>query len=83
MSSSTAGKHAGSGAAQPAVAEPTFAERARTLVYLGRVGSLSTLSRKQQGFPFGSVMPYGSLPRNITAVNPTHWLTLQSASFST
>ena len=59
MSSSTAGKHAGSGAAQPAIAEPTFAERARTLVYLGRVGSLSTLSRKQQGFPFGSVMPYG------------------------
>ena len=61
MSSSTAGKHAGSGAAsnQPAVAEPTFAERARTLLYLGRVGSLSTLSRKQHGFPFGSVMPYG------------------------
>ena len=61
MSSLTAGKHAGSGAAsnQPAVAEPTFAERARTLVYMGRVGSLSTLSRKQHGFPFGSVMPYG------------------------
>jgi heme iron utilization protein len=61
MSSSTAGRHAGSGAAsnQPAVAEPTFAERARTLMHLGRVGSLSTLSRKQQGFPFGSVMPYG------------------------
>ena len=61
MSSSTVGKHAGSGDAsnQPAVAEPTFAERARTLVYLDRIGSLSTLSRKQQGFPFGSVMPYG------------------------
>ena len=61
MSSSTAGKHAGSSAAsnQPTVAEPTFAERARTLVLLGRVGSLSTLSRKQHGFPFGSVMPYG------------------------
>ena len=61
MSSLSAGKHAGSGVAsnQPAIAEPTFAERARTLVYLGRVGSLSTLSRKQQGFPFGSVMPYG------------------------
>ena len=60
MSSLTAGKHAGPGAAgkQPAVPEPTFAERSRTLVYLGRVGSLSTLSRKQQGFPFGSVMPY-------------------------
>jgi heme iron utilization protein len=28
-------------------------------VHLGRIGSLSTLSRKQQGFPFGSVMPYG------------------------
>jgi heme iron utilization protein len=28
------------------------------LVYLGRIGSLSTLSRKQAGFPFGSVMPY-------------------------
>ena len=61
MSSLTAGKHAGSGAAsnQPSVAEPTFAERARTLVYLGRVGSLSTVSRKHPGFPFGSVMPYG------------------------
>ena len=61
MSSLPAGKHASSGAAsnQPGVAEPTFAERARTLVYLGRIGSLSTLSRKQQGFPFGSVMPYG------------------------
>jgi heme oxygenase (biliverdin-IX-beta and delta-forming) len=27
-------------------------------VHLGRIGSLSTLSRKQPGFPFGSVMPY-------------------------
>jgi putative heme iron utilization protein len=42
------------------VPEPSFAERARTLVYLGRIGSLSTLSRKQPGFPFGSVMPYAS-----------------------
>ncbi len=39
--------------------EPSFSERARTLVYVGRIGSLSTLSRKQPGFPFGSVMPYG------------------------
>src|SRR6266851_3272568 len=61
MSSVPAGKHAGPGKAsnQPAAAEPTYAERARTLVYVGRIGSLSTLSRKQQGFPFGSVMPYG------------------------
>jgi len=26
---------------------------------LSRIGSLSTLSRKQAGFPFGSLMPYG------------------------
>jgi putative heme iron utilization protein len=61
MTSSSARKHGGTGSVsdQPAIPEPTFAERARTLVYLGRVGSLSTLSRKQPGFPFGSVMPYG------------------------
>lgn len=59
--SSSAGKHAGTGApsTQREVAEPTFAERVRTLVYVGRIGSLSTLSRKHHGFPFGSVMPYG------------------------
>ncbi len=61
MTSSSARKHAGPGPATdlPQVPEPTFSERARTLVYLGRMGSLSTLSRKQLGFPFGSVMPYG------------------------
>jgi heme iron utilization protein len=61
MTTSSGRKHAGPGPAndQPPVPEPTFAERARTLMYLGRVGSLSTLSRKQPGFPFGSVMPYG------------------------
>src|SRR5450755_4682415 len=54
-------KHAYTGAStgSPSVPEPSFAERARTLVHLGRIGSLSTLSRKQPGFPFGSVMPYG------------------------
>ena len=54
-------KHARPGPAsdRPPVPEPTFAERARTLVYLGRIGNLSTLSRKQPGFPFGSLMPYG------------------------
>jgi putative heme iron utilization protein len=61
MTTSSDRKHAGRGPAsdEPPVPEPTFAERARTLVYLGRIGSLSTLSRKQSGFPFGSVMPYG------------------------
>jgi putative heme iron utilization protein len=28
-------------------------------MHVSRLGSLSTLSRKQPGFPFGSVMPYG------------------------
>lgn len=44
-------KHASGGVAgdQPSVAEPSFAERARTLMCLGRIGSLSTLSRKQPG----------------------------------
>src|ERR1700689_3601399 len=61
MSSPITRKHAGPGPAsdQPAIPEPSFAERARTLVYLSRIGALSTLSRKQPGFPFGSVMPYG------------------------
>jgi putative heme iron utilization protein len=40
------------------VPETTLAERGRTLVQLGRIGTLSTHSRKQPGFPFGSVMPY-------------------------
>src|SRR5438067_11087786 len=61
MTTSSVRKHAGPGpsSGQPLVPEPAFGERARTLVYLGRIGSLSTLSRKQPGFPFGSVMPYG------------------------
>jgi putative heme iron utilization protein len=57
---SSSRKHAYTGDAtdQPLPPEPSFGERARTLVHLGRIGSLSTLSRKQPGFPFGSVMPY-------------------------
>ncbi len=45
-------------AAAPPPPEPSHAERARTLVYLGRTGMLSTLSRRHPGHPFGSVMPY-------------------------
>lgn len=61
MSSSSIRKHANTGpsADQPSVPEPSFSERARTLLHVGRIGSLSSLSRKQPGFPFGSVMPYG------------------------
>src|ERR1700678_1039969 len=60
MASSSSNKHAGTGATgtQPPIPEPSFAERAHTLLHLGRVGSLSTLSRKRPGVPFGSLMPY-------------------------
>jgi heme iron utilization protein len=60
MAMSSSNKHAGTGTTgnQPPIPEPSFGERARTLLHLGRVGSLSTLSRKRPGFPFGSLMPY-------------------------
>jgi putative heme iron utilization protein len=53
-------RHAGPppAADTPPVPEPTFAERARTLVYLGRTGTLATLSRRHPGHPFASIMPY-------------------------
>ena len=53
-------QHAGGGSqsSSPPVPEPSFAERARTLLYLGRTGTLATVSRKHPGWPFGSVMPY-------------------------
>jgi len=42
----------------PPVPEPTYAERARTLLHLGRAGTLATLSRRHPGHPFASIMPY-------------------------
>src|SRR5262245_26610622 len=39
--------------------ELTHAERARTLVEVGRVGTLSTLLEGRGGAPFGSLTPYG------------------------
>ena len=61
MSSSSSRKHAGTGPASGwlPVPEPSFAERGRTLMHVSRIGTLSTLSWKQPGFPFGSLMPYG------------------------
>ena len=38
--------------------EPSPAERARTIADLGRTGTLATRSRRHQGYPFASVMPY-------------------------
>jgi heme iron utilization protein len=42
----------------PPVPEPTFAERARTLLSQVFTGTLATVSRKRPGHPFASVMPY-------------------------
>ena len=51
-------KHASGAPAGPQAPEPSFAERARTLAHVSRIGSLSSISRKQPGYPFGSIMPY-------------------------
>lgn len=51
-------QHASTGPALPQLPEPTYAERVRTLLSLSTVATLSTLSRKHVGFPFGSLMPY-------------------------
>ena len=53
-------QHAGPEPSAPPVPEPSLAERARTLVFQARIGSLSTHSRKFPGFPFGSLMPYAA-----------------------
>lgn len=42
----------------PPDAEPSHAERVRTLLATERIGTLSTHSVRHAGFPFGSVMPY-------------------------
>jgi putative heme iron utilization protein len=51
-------QHASTGPAGPVIPEPSHAERSRTLLSLVSVGMLSTMSRKLQGFPFGSLMPF-------------------------
>ncbi len=58
MSSTHAGPPGEPEPETPPVPEPSYAERARTLVYRGRTGALATLSRKHPGHPFASVMPY-------------------------
>jgi heme oxygenase (biliverdin-IX-beta and delta-forming) len=51
-------KHAYADAGIPQLPEPTYAERVRTLVSLCTIATLSTVSRKRPGYPFGSLMPY-------------------------
>lgn len=38
--------------------ETSYAERARTILAFNQVGVLSTQSKKREGYPFGSTMPY-------------------------
>ncbi len=51
-------QHARTGPLPPQPPEPSYAERVRTLLSQSAIGTLSTLSRKRDGFPFGSLMPY-------------------------
>lgn len=51
-------QHARTGPPPPQLPEPSYAERVRTLISLSTIGTLCTLSRKREGFPFGSLMPY-------------------------
>ena len=53
-------QHASGGSTAEGPPEPALAERARTLVAVGRIGGLSTHSRKLAGYPFGSMMPYAA-----------------------
>jgi putative heme iron utilization protein len=55
-------RHASTGPALPQLPEPSHAERIRTLISLASTGTLSTLSRKHPGFPFGSLMPFALDP---------------------
>lgn len=50
-------RHASSAPPQTA-AEPSHAERVRTLLDRERIGTLATNSQHQPGYPFASVMPY-------------------------
>jgi putative heme iron utilization protein len=50
-------RHASSAPPQTA-AEPSHAERARTLLDRERIGTLATNSQHHPGYPFASVMPY-------------------------
>src|SRR5271163_1806484 len=55
-------QHASTGPALPLVPEPSHAERVRTLVSQVTIATLSTISRKHAGFPFGSLMPFALDP---------------------
>src|ERR1700747_1787077 len=64
-------QHAYTGPALTQLPEPTHAERVRTLMFLTSVATLSTISRKHAGYPFGSLMPFAldSLGRPIFLIS--------------
>ncbi|MEA2492031.1 MAG: hypothetical protein QOH21_3823, partial [Acidobacteriota bacterium] len=51
-------QHAYSSSSEPSAAEPSHAERVRTLLVSERLGTLATQSVRHPGWPFASVMPY-------------------------
>ena len=51
-------QHAYSGPELPELPEPSHAERVRTLLSQATIGMLSTHSRRHEGYPFGSLMPF-------------------------
>lgn len=55
-------RHASTGPTGPQLPEPRHAERTRTLASLVSIGTLSTMSRRNAGFPFGSLMPFALDP---------------------
>jgi heme oxygenase (biliverdin-IX-beta and delta-forming) len=84
MSSTTPRKHAYTESNVPQLPEPSYAERTRTLVALTSIATLSTISRKHPGYPFGSLMPYALDPegRPIFLISnmAMHTQNLQSVS---
>lgn len=58
MSSSETRQHASGVSVSPQPLEPSFAERVRTLLSTACTATLSTMSRRHAGFPFGSLMPF-------------------------
>lgn len=55
-------RHASTAPASPQLPEPSHAERTRTLASLVSIGTLSTMSLRHPGFPFGSLMPFSLDP---------------------
>lgn len=58
MSSSGTRQHASGVSGSPQPPEPSYAERVRTLLSTASTATLSTMSRRHAGFPFGSLMPF-------------------------